>query len=134
MASESRILVSGFRKYYEVEIEAMIRQMRIQGGTLDDCIAELRILANFVQSQADALTDAWPDLLKDTVYARSIPFSGGGLEKDRELPRSKALANLQEKQRLAEASGANLARDEDIEAEINRIPKSHETDGHKAEQ
>ena len=70
-ASESRKFVVGFRKYYEKEIEMMIRQMKIQGGTLDDCITELRILANFVRSQADALTDAWPDLLKDTVYART---------------------------------------------------------------
>jgi hypothetical protein len=112
----------------------MIRQMKIQGGTLDDCIAELKILANFVQSQADALTDAWPNLLKDTVYARSIPVSVDDLVEERELLQSKALASLQEKQRLAEASGANLTSDEDIEAEINRIPKNHETDGHKAEQ
>ena len=75
MASESRRFVAGFRKYYEVEIETMIRQMKIQGGTLDDCIAELRILAGFVQSQADALTDAWPDLLKDTIpRGRTAPL------------------------------------------------------------
>ena len=83
MASESRKFVSGFRKYYQEEIEAMIRLMKIEGGTLDDCIAELRILAEFVQSQADALTDAWPDLLKDTVYARSTPVSGDDLKEDR---------------------------------------------------
>ena len=62
--------------HYEGEIEAMIRQIKIDGGTLDDCIAELRILADFVQSQADALTDAWPSLLKDTVYARSATIPG----------------------------------------------------------
>jgi hypothetical protein len=45
----------------------MIRQMKIEGGTLEDCIAELRILADFLHSQADALTDAWPTLLKDTA-------------------------------------------------------------------
>ena len=115
MASESRILVSGFRKYYQEEIEAMIRMMKIEGGTLDDCIAELRILADFVRSQADSLTDAWPDLLKDTVYARSTPVSGDDLEEERELPRSKALANLQERQRHSEASGTDWPSDEGIE-------------------
>jgi hypothetical protein len=70
MASESRRFVAGFRKYNEGEIETMIRQMKIEGGTLDDCIAELNILADFVHSQANGLTDAWPDLLKDTYYER----------------------------------------------------------------
>ena len=68
MASESRITVAAHRKYHQEEIETMIRQMKIDGGTLDDCIAELNILADFVRSQADALRDAWPDLLKDTYY------------------------------------------------------------------
>jgi hypothetical protein len=70
MASESRRFVAGFRKYYEREIKTMIRQMKIEGGTLDDCIAELNILADFIHSQANGLTDAWPDLLKDTYYER----------------------------------------------------------------
>jgi hypothetical protein len=68
MQSESRITVAAaFRKYYQEEIESMIRQMKIEGGTLDDCIAELNILANFIHSQADTLRDAWPTLLKDTA-------------------------------------------------------------------
>jgi len=68
MASEGRItVVAAFRKYYQEEIESMIRQMKIEGGTLDDCIAELNILADFIHSQADELTDAWPTLLKDTA-------------------------------------------------------------------
>jgi hypothetical protein len=70
MASETRRFVAGFRKYYEGEIETMIRQMKIEGGALDDCIAELNILADFVHSQANGLADAWPDLLKDTYYER----------------------------------------------------------------
>jgi hypothetical protein len=41
MASKSRIPVATIRKYYQEEIEAAIRQMKIRGGTLDDCIAEL---------------------------------------------------------------------------------------------
>ena len=68
MASETRITVAAaFRKYYQQEIESMIRQMKIEGATLDDCVAELNILADFIHSQADALTDAWPTLLKDTA-------------------------------------------------------------------
>ncbi len=67
MASKSRITVAAFRKYYQEEIESMIRQIKIEGGTLDDCIAELNILADFIRSQADALTDVWPTLLKDTA-------------------------------------------------------------------
>jgi hypothetical protein len=68
MASKTRITVAAaFRKYYQEEIESMIRQMKIEGGTRDDCIAELNILAGFIRSQADGLTDAWPTLLKDTA-------------------------------------------------------------------
>jgi hypothetical protein len=66
MASETRQAVSGIRKYYKAEIESMIRMMKIEGGTLDDCITELRLMADFVRSQADGLTDAWPELLRDT--------------------------------------------------------------------
>ncbi len=68
MASESRITVAAHRMYHQEEIEKMIRQMKIDGGNLDDCIAELNILAEFIHSQANGLTDAWPDLLKDTYY------------------------------------------------------------------
>jgi hypothetical protein len=70
--------------------------MKIEGGTLEDCNAELKILANFVRPQADELTDAWPDLLKDIVYARPIPVSDNDLQEDRELSLSKAPASLQE--------------------------------------
>jgi hypothetical protein len=41
----------------------MIRQMKIDGGTLEDCVAELRILADFVRSQADKVESEWPSLL-----------------------------------------------------------------------
>jgi hypothetical protein len=50
MASEKRRYVSGLRKCYEDEIEGTIRQMKIEGGTVDDCIAELNLLAGFVRS------------------------------------------------------------------------------------
>jgi hypothetical protein len=68
MANEKRAYVAGLRKFYEDEIEVMIRQMKIEGGTLDDCIAELNLLADFVRSQADGLRVVWPTLLKDTYY------------------------------------------------------------------
>jgi hypothetical protein len=29
---------------YQQEIETMIRQMKIEGGTLDECVAELKLL------------------------------------------------------------------------------------------
>jgi hypothetical protein len=67
MTSESRIAVAAHRKYHQGELDTMIRQMKIEGGTVDDCIAELNILADFIHSQADALKDAWPTLLKDTA-------------------------------------------------------------------
>jgi hypothetical protein len=68
MANEKRKSVVGLRKYYEGEIEAMIRQMKIEGGTLGDCMAEVNLLADFVRSQADGLKGTWPTLLKDTYY------------------------------------------------------------------
>ena len=41
MSSENRELIAGLRRYYEEEIEMMVRQMKIEGGTLFDCVAEL---------------------------------------------------------------------------------------------
>lgn len=70
MASENRISVAGLRKYYGGEIEAMIRQIKIEGGTLNDCIAEVNLLADFVRSQANGLKDLWPTLLNDTRYEK----------------------------------------------------------------
>jgi hypothetical protein len=68
MAGEKRPMIAGHRKYYEDEIEGMIRQMKIEGGTLDDCVTELRLLANFVRLQAEGLKDLWPNLLQGTYY------------------------------------------------------------------
>ncbi len=53
-----------------------------------------------------------------------VPVFGDVAKEDRELRRAMALASLREGWRLAEASGANLASDEEIEAEINRIRRS----------
>ena len=48
----------------------MIRQIKIDGGELEDCVAELRLLAEFVRSQADSLKDRWPNLLQGTYYEK----------------------------------------------------------------
>jgi hypothetical protein len=68
MAGEKRPMIAGHRKYYEDEIEGMVRQMKIEGGTLDDCVAELHLVADFVRSQAQGLKDLWPNLLQDTYF------------------------------------------------------------------
>jgi len=53
-----------------------------------------------------------------------IPVFGDVVKEDRELRRAMALASLREGWRLAEASGAHRASDEEIQAEIDRIRKS----------
>jgi hypothetical protein len=69
MTMDSRQLTEAHRVYYEEEIEGMIRQMKIEGGTLEDCTRELHLLADFVRAEADGLAEAWPTLLDDTFYA-----------------------------------------------------------------
>lgn len=55
-----------------------------------------------------------------------VPVFGDVAKEDRELRRAMALASLREGWRLAEASGASLASDADIEAEIDRIRRPPE--------
>jgi antitoxin (DNA-binding transcriptional repressor) of toxin-antitoxin stability system len=55
-----------------------------------------------------------------------VPVFGDVVKEDRELRRAMALASLRESWRLAEASGANLISDEEIDAEISRIRSSPE--------
>jgi antitoxin (DNA-binding transcriptional repressor) of toxin-antitoxin stability system len=55
-----------------------------------------------------------------------VPVFGDVVKEDRELRRAMALASLREGWRLAEASGASLATDAEIEEEINRIRRSPE--------
>src|ERR1035438_1316292 len=50
-----------------------------------------------------------------------VPVFGDVIKEDRELRRAMAMASLRESWRLAEASGASLASEEEIEAEISRI-------------
>jgi hypothetical protein len=68
MTMDSRDLTEAERVYYEEEIERMIRRLKIEGGTLEDCTRELHLLADFARAQADGLREAWPTLLHDTVY------------------------------------------------------------------
>jgi hypothetical protein len=68
MTMNSSELTEAHRVYYEEEIEGMIRRMKIEGGTLEDCTRELHLLADFVRAQADGLREAWPELLDDTYY------------------------------------------------------------------
>ncbi len=68
MTMDSRQLTEAHRVYYEEEIERMTCRMKIEGGTLEDCTRELRLLADFVRAQAEGLAAAWPELLSDTYY------------------------------------------------------------------
>jgi antitoxin (DNA-binding transcriptional repressor) of toxin-antitoxin stability system len=60
-----------------------------------------------------------------------VPVLGDVVKEDRELRRAMALASLREGWRLAEASGANLLSEEEIEAEIEavRSAKRHKKAG-----
>ena len=54
MTIETRRTAAAMRSYMEKEIESVVRQMRIEGATLDDCEAELHLLAAFVRAQEPA--------------------------------------------------------------------------------
>jgi antitoxin (DNA-binding transcriptional repressor) of toxin-antitoxin stability system len=56
-----------------------------------------------------------------------VPVFGDVIKEDKELRRAMALASLREGWRLAEASGANLISEEEIEAEIDAVRRSHES-------
>jgi len=55
-----------------------------------------------------------------------VPVFGDVIKEDRELRRAMALASLREGWRLAEASGACTASDEEIQKEIDRIRRCPE--------
>jgi len=56
-----------------------------------------------------------------------VPVFGDVIKEDKELRRAMARASLRESWRLAEASGANLISEEEIEAEIDAVRRSHES-------
>lgn len=55
-----------------------------------------------------------------------VPVFGDVIKEDKELRRAMARASLRESWRLAEASGANLITEEEIEAEIDAVRRSRE--------
>jgi antitoxin (DNA-binding transcriptional repressor) of toxin-antitoxin stability system len=55
-----------------------------------------------------------------------VPVFGDVIKEDKELRRAMARASLRESWRLAEASGANLITEEEIEAEIDAVRRSHQ--------
>jgi len=67
MSPQSTRRAAATRVYIEQEIESAVRQLKIDGVTLEDCEAELHLLADFVRAQADGLRAAWPELMKGTV-------------------------------------------------------------------
>jgi antitoxin (DNA-binding transcriptional repressor) of toxin-antitoxin stability system len=56
-----------------------------------------------------------------------VPVFGDVIKEDKELRRAMARASLRESWRLAEASGANLITEEEIEAEIDAVRRSHQS-------
>ncbi|MGO9317316.1 MAG: prevent-host-death protein [Terracidiphilus sp.] len=56
-----------------------------------------------------------------------VPVFGDVIKEDRELRRAMARASLRESWRLAEASGANLITEEEIEEEISRVRRSRDS-------
>jgi antitoxin (DNA-binding transcriptional repressor) of toxin-antitoxin stability system len=55
-----------------------------------------------------------------------VPVFGDVAKEELEIRRAMALASLREDQRLARESGANLASDEEIDAEIARVRRSRQ--------
>ena len=55
-----------------------------------------------------------------------VPVFGDVAKEEQEIRRAMALASLREDQRLARESGANLASDEEIDAEIARVRRSRQ--------
>ena len=55
-----------------------------------------------------------------------VPVFGDVVKEELEIRRAMALASLREDQRLASESGASLASDEEIDAEIARIRRTRQ--------
>ena len=63
MSTENRNSASGLRVFYQDELDEGIRQMKLDGATLEDCVAELHILADWLHKQAEGLPAAWETLI-----------------------------------------------------------------------
>ena len=65
-----------FRIYCQGELESMVRQMRDEGASIEDCEAELRVLADFVQAKADSLkSEAILDELVEDAQKNDMGYS-----------------------------------------------------------
>jgi hypothetical protein len=67
MAMDTRQSAKAVRIFLQQGIDEGIMQMRLDGGTLEDCEAELHLLADSVRAQANSLRATWPDMMRDTV-------------------------------------------------------------------
>jgi hypothetical protein len=67
MAMDTRQAAAAVRIFLQQGIDEGIMQMRLDGGMLEDCEAELHLLADFVRAQAHGLRATWPDMMRDTV-------------------------------------------------------------------
>lgn len=65
MSQDSQNAVSAIRRYYQADIDAMVRLMKTEGGSLKGCVAELRALAGYVSAKADGLQNTWASTLPD---------------------------------------------------------------------
>jgi hypothetical protein len=72
MSTETRRTARAVRRYTEGEIKTLVRQMKIDGALLEDCEAELHILADFVRGIAEELRSAWPVLLEEGGFAKAL--------------------------------------------------------------
>lgn len=97
--ADTRRQAAAVRIYTEREIEESIRQMKLDGATLEDCEAELQVLSDFVRALADGLRAAWPDLLEGTFFeqwtrhqtaAKTLEAMGGSVPDFPDIPRRKA--------------------------------------------
>jgi hypothetical protein len=62
--TDTRRIASAVRIYMERAIEEAVRLMKYEGATLEDCEAELRVLADFVRVQVVGLRAARQELLE----------------------------------------------------------------------
>ena len=64
------------RIYYQNELDNMIRQMQIDGASVENCEAELRLLADFIRAKADLLkSEAILDELVEEAQKNDMGYS-----------------------------------------------------------
>src|ERR1035437_6594178 len=83
--TDTRRIASAVRIYMERAVEEAVGQMKYDGATLEDCEAELQVLADFVRVQVDGLRAAWPELLEADDYADWLLSQRGTVAEDVDL-------------------------------------------------